>query len=68
MSVSKQKKCIWEKIKQNDCRYIFKTDAKSDFFPQTGCSIQKKHDKREPGLFKEDLRCTETKKNRHIQI
>ena len=29
------------------------------FFPRTCCTEHKKHDKREPGLFKEEFRCTE---------
>ena len=32
---------------------------KQNFFPRTCCSVHKKHNKREPGLFKEDFRCTE---------
>ena len=31
----------------------------SKFFPRTSCIKHKQHDKREPGLFKEDFRCTE---------
>ena len=29
------------------------------FFPRTCCAVHKKPDKREPGLFKEEFRCTE---------
>ena len=33
---------------------------KNKFFPRTCCSVhKKKHDKREPGLFNEEFRCTE---------
>ena len=32
---------------------------KKNFFPRTCCAVHKKHDKREPGLFKEEFRCTE---------
>ena len=46
-------------MRESDCSDSFKADAKSNFFPRTCCSIHKKHDKREPGLFKEELRCTE---------
>ena len=49
----------WEKMRESDCRNSFKADAKSNFFPRTCCSIHKKHDKWEPGLFKEEFRCTE---------
>ena len=30
-----------------------------EFFPRTCCSIHIKHDKREPGLIREEFRCTE---------
>ena len=42
-----------------NCRDSFKADAKSNLFPRTCCSTHKKHDKREPGHFKEEFRCTE---------
>ena len=45
-------------MRENDCRDPFKADAKSNFFP-TCCSTHKKHDKREPGLVKEEFRYTE---------
>ena len=50
---------IRELIWKNDCRDSFKADAKSNFFPRTCCSTHKKYDKREPGLFKEEFKCTE---------
>ena len=43
-------------MRENDCRDSSKADAKSNFFPLT----IKNNDKREPGLFKEELRCIET--------
>ena len=58
-SIQLEKRDIWEKLRENDCRDSFKTNAKSNFFPRTCCSIHKKHDKREPGLFKDDLNRTE---------
>ena len=45
-------------MRENDCRDSFE-DAKSNFFPRTCNSIHKKHDKREPRLFKEEIRCRE---------
>ena len=30
-------------MRENDCRNSFKADSKSNFFPQTGFSIHKKH-------------------------
>ena len=53
------KRDAWEKMRENDCRDSFKADAISNFFPRTCWSIHKKHDKREPGLFKEEFRCAE---------
>ena len=47
------------KLRENDCRDTFKADAKSNFFPRTCCSTHKKYDNREPGLFKDEFRCTE---------
>ena len=57
--IQPDKRAAWEKMRESDCRDSFKADAKSNFFPRTCCSIHKKHDKREPGLFKEEFRCTE---------
>ena len=37
----------------------FQSRCEKNFFPRTCCSKHKKHNKREPGLFKEDFRCTE---------
>ena len=49
------KRAEWTEKRSKDCR----ADAKKNFFPRTCCSKHKKHDKREPRLFKEELRCTE---------
>ena len=57
--IQPDKRAAWEKMRESDCRDSFKADAKSNFFPRTCCSIHKKHDKREPGFFKEEFRCTE---------
>ena len=48
-----------EASRQQDCNDYFQADATQNFFPRTCCSKHKKKDKREPGLFKEDLRYTE---------
>ena len=51
--IQSEKRDIWEKLRENDCRDSFKADAKSNFFPRTCCSINKKqnmHKKRmKPG-------------------
>ena len=53
------KRAEWTEKRSQDCRVDFRADAKNNFFPRTCCSKHKKHDKREPGLRKEDFRCTE---------
>ena len=50
----------WQKLRSNECVDNFTADAIANFFPRTCCVKHKKLDKREPGLFTEELRCTET--------
>ena len=57
--IKPDKRVAWKKMRKNDCRDSFKANAKSNFFPRTCCSTHKKYDKREPGFFKEEFRCTE---------
>ena len=52
------KKQEWEALRKQDCNDSFQADAIQNFFPRTCCSKHKKHDKREPGLFKEEFICT----------
>ena len=54
-----EKNAQWTLIGRNDCRDDFIADADKNFFPHTCCAVHKKHDKREPGLFKEEFRFTE---------
>ena len=49
----------WEALREHDCYDSFKADAVQNFFPRICSDKHKKHDKREPGLFKEKIRCTE---------
>ena len=51
-------KILYDSVQQEK-RDIWEADAISNFFPRTCCSLHRKHDKREPGLFKEEFRCTE---------
>ena len=46
-------------LRSKDCTDNFTAKATKNFFPRTCCSAHKKHDKREPGLFKEEFRCAE---------
>ena len=48
-----------QKLRSNDCVDSFTADAVANFFPRTCCVKRKQHDKREPGLYKEEFRCTE---------
>ena len=49
----------WQKLRSNDCVDNFTADAVAIFFPRTCCVEHKQHDKREPGVFKEEFRCSE---------
>ena len=49
----------WQRLRSNDCVNNFTADAVAKFFPRTCCVKHKQHDKREPGLFKEEFTCTE---------
>ena len=53
------KKQEWETLRQQDCNDSLQADVIQNFFPRTCFSKHRKHDKREPGLFKEEFRCTE---------
>ena len=46
-------------MRTEDCNDDFTTNATFNFFPRTCCTEHEKHDKREPGLFKEEFRWTE---------
>ena len=54
-----EKRAEWQRLWSNDCVDSFTADAVANVFPRTCCVKQKQHDKRQPGLFKEEFRCTE---------
>ena len=54
-----EKRNEWEAIRSRGCTDSFTANATSNFFPRTCCGAHKKHDKREPGLFKGEFRCSE---------
>ena len=58
-SILPEKRNEWEAIRSRDCTDSFTANATGNFSPRTCCSAHKKHDKREPGLFQEEFRCTE---------
>ena len=49
----------WKLRRTEDCTDDFTANATTNFSPRTCCTKHKKHDKLEPGLFKEEFRCTE---------
>ena len=49
----------WQRLRWNDCVDSFTADAVANSFPRTCWVKHKHHDKREPGLFKREFRCTE---------
>ena len=55
-----EKRAEWQTLRSNDCVNSFTADTVASFFPRTCCVKHKLHDKREPGLFNEECRCTET--------
>ena len=53
------KRAQWDQLRSKDCTDNFTANATDIFSPRTCCNAHKKHDKREPGLFKEEFRCSE---------
>ena len=49
----------WQRLRTNECVDNFTADAVANLFTRTCCVKHKQHDKKEPGLFKEEFRCTE---------
>ena len=54
-----EKRAEWYQLRSQDCTDSFTANATDNFFPRTCCNAHKKHDKREPVLFKEEFRCSE---------
>ena len=57
--IGEDKKEVWEFLRSEDCNDNFVAVSSDNFFPRACCEKQKKHDKREPGLFKGEFLCTE---------
>ena len=57
--IREESKVEWELMRTENCKDDFTANATTNFFPRTCCTKHKKHDKREPGFFKEEFRCTE---------
>ena len=56
--IREKSKTEWELVRTEDCKDDFTANATTNFFPRNCCTKHMKHDKREPGLFKEEFRCT----------
>ena len=54
-----KKQAEWDQLSSKDCTDNFTAKATDVFFRRTCCTAHKKHDKRDPGLFKEEFRCGE---------
>ena len=54
-----EKRAECNHICSKDCTDKFTANATDNFFPRALCNVHKKHDKREPCLFKEEFRCVE---------
>ena len=52
-----EKRAEWDQLRSKNCIDNFTANATNTFFRRTCSNAQKKHDKREPGLFKEEFRC-----------
>ena len=48
----------WVHLRSKESTDNFTANATDNFFLRTCCNSHEKHDKREPGLFKEEFRCT----------
>ena len=57
--IQEESKTEWVLTRTEDCKDDFTANATINFFPRTCCTKHMKHDKREPGLFNEEFRCTE---------
>ena len=54
-----EKRVESNQLDSKDCTDNLTADATANFFSRTCCNSHKKHNKREPGLFKEEFRCAE---------
>ena len=53
------KKQQWNSLRGGDCTNKFSAKSTTVVFPRTCCAKHKKHDRQEPGLFKEEFSSTE---------
>ena len=53
-----EKRDEWNAVRSGDCTDTFTANATDNFSPRMRCTTQNYHDKKEPGLVKEEFRCT----------
>ena len=51
--IREESKAEWGLLRTEDCKNDFTANATNNFFPRNYCTKHMKHDKREPGFFKE---------------
>ena len=51
--IKREMRETWNNVRKNYCSNNFSANSFSNFFPRTCCNEHIKHDKREPGLFKQ---------------
>ena len=56
--IRSSKKAEWKALRGHDCDDSFEADSVNKIIPRICCDKHKKHNKREPGLLKEEFRCT----------
>ena len=54
-----KKRAERDQLRYKDCTDDFTAIATDNFFPRTCRNVLKRHDRREPGPFKEEFRCAE---------
>ena len=50
---------LWYWMRYSDCSDNFAANSSSNFFPREFCTKHANFDKRTPGLFKEEIRCSQ---------
>ena len=58
-SIREESKLEWDLMRTEASKDDFTANATTNFFSRTCSTKHKKHVKREPGLFKDEFRCTE---------
>ena len=57
--IKSEMRAEWQRLRSDDCVDSCTADTVANLFPRTCCVKHKQHVKREPGLFKEEFRCTQ---------